>query len=246
MSPTRCGGSNSVVARAEADVYDGNPDAIIVGAGPAGLACAVTMRAAGLSVTVLEKADSVGSVWRRHYDRLHLHTDRKHSGLPGMAMPQTYPAYPSREQMVDVSRKLCRALRYPAGFQHDGVAHPARGRAMARGDRRKARSPRPWWSLRPASPTRRIAVMAGLGSLSRLGHPQQRLSQSRALCGQARAGGRLRQFRRRDRARSRQCRRRCRAGGSRPGADLAARSAGLSDPVVGDSVPALARAAGRS
>jgi cation diffusion facilitator CzcD-associated flavoprotein CzcO len=77
-----------------------NPDAIIVGAGPAGLACAVTMRAAGLDVTLLEKADSVGSVWRRHYDRLHLHTDRKRSGLPGMEMPRTYPLYPSRMQVV--------------------------------------------------------------------------------------------------------------------------------------------------
>jgi cation diffusion facilitator CzcD-associated flavoprotein CzcO len=59
------------------------------------------MRAAGLDVIVVEKADSVGSVWRRHYDRLHLHTDRKHSGLPGMDMPQTYPLYPTRGQLVD-------------------------------------------------------------------------------------------------------------------------------------------------
>jgi cation diffusion facilitator CzcD-associated flavoprotein CzcO len=77
------------------------PGAIVVGAGPAGLACAVTMRAAGLNVTILEKADRVGSVWRRHYDRLHLHTDRKHSGLPGLVMPRTFPLYPAREQVVE-------------------------------------------------------------------------------------------------------------------------------------------------
>jgi hypothetical protein len=75
-------------------------DAIIIGAGPAGLACAATMRAAGLNVAVLEKADSVGAVWLRHYDRLHLHTDRNHSALPDMAMPPDYPPYPSRGQMV--------------------------------------------------------------------------------------------------------------------------------------------------
>jgi cation diffusion facilitator CzcD-associated flavoprotein CzcO len=78
-----------------------NPDAIIVGAGPAGLACAMTMRGAGLNITVLEKAANVGSVWRRHYDRLHLHTDRKRSGLPGMGMPRTYPLYPSRKQLIE-------------------------------------------------------------------------------------------------------------------------------------------------
>lgn len=78
-----------------------NPDAIIVGAGPAGLACAAMMKARGLDVAVLEKADRVGAVWRRHYDRLHLHTDRKHSGLAGFAMPATYPLYPSRAQVVD-------------------------------------------------------------------------------------------------------------------------------------------------
>jgi cation diffusion facilitator CzcD-associated flavoprotein CzcO len=77
------------------------PEAIIVGAGPAGLASAMAMRAAGIEVAVFEKAGCVGAVWRRHYDRLHLHTDRKHSGLPGMAMPPAYPTYPSRLQVVE-------------------------------------------------------------------------------------------------------------------------------------------------
>ncbi|GGY17098.1 dimethylaniline monooxygenase [Rhodanobacter panaciterrae] len=76
-------------------------DAIIVGAGPAGLACAASMRELNLQAVILEKADAVAPVWRRHYDRLHLHTDRGHSGLPGMTMPRTYPRYPSRAQVVD-------------------------------------------------------------------------------------------------------------------------------------------------
>jgi cation diffusion facilitator CzcD-associated flavoprotein CzcO len=77
------------------------PDAIVVGAGPAGLACAATMGAKGLKVAVLEKAGHVGSSWRHHYDRLHLHTDRNHSGLPGMEMPSAFSLYPSRAQVVE-------------------------------------------------------------------------------------------------------------------------------------------------
>jgi cation diffusion facilitator CzcD-associated flavoprotein CzcO len=66
-------------------------DAIVVGAGPAGLAAAACMRVRGLSPII---PDAVGSVWRRHYDRLHLHTDRGHSGLPGLPMPSSYGRYP--------------------------------------------------------------------------------------------------------------------------------------------------------
>ncbi|MEO6800867.1 MAG: NAD(P)/FAD-dependent oxidoreductase [Rhodanobacter sp.] len=77
-----------------------DPDAVIVGAGPAGLACAATLSQRGLKPVILEKADTVGAVWRRHYERLHLHTDRGHSALPGLPMPRSYPRYPSRAQVV--------------------------------------------------------------------------------------------------------------------------------------------------
>ena len=48
-----------------------------------------------------KKTDAVGAVWRRHYDRLHLHTDRVRSGLPGLPMPKAYGRYPSRAQVVE-------------------------------------------------------------------------------------------------------------------------------------------------
>jgi cation diffusion facilitator CzcD-associated flavoprotein CzcO len=76
------------------------PQAIIIGGGPAGLACAVALRQAGIAALILEKSDSVSANWRGHYDRLHLHTHRRHSGLPGRPMPASYPPYPSRDQVI--------------------------------------------------------------------------------------------------------------------------------------------------
>jgi cation diffusion facilitator CzcD-associated flavoprotein CzcO len=76
-------------------------DAIIISAGPAGLAAAAALRARGLNTAILEKSDAVGAVWRRHYDRLHLHTDRARSALPGLPIPKAYGRYPSRAQVVE-------------------------------------------------------------------------------------------------------------------------------------------------
>lgn len=74
---------------------------VVVGAGPAGLAVAACAKAAGFDPLVLERSPAVGAAWRRHYDRLHLHTNKGLSYLPGLKFPRTYPRYPSRQQVVD-------------------------------------------------------------------------------------------------------------------------------------------------
>ncbi|MGP0093615.1 MAG: NAD(P)-binding protein, partial [Xanthobacteraceae bacterium] len=71
-------------------------EAVIIGAGPAGLASAQQLLAVGVRPLIFDKADAVGAVWRRHYDRLHLHTPRSLSALPGLPIPATYGRYPSR------------------------------------------------------------------------------------------------------------------------------------------------------
>lgn len=72
----------------------------IIGAGPAGLATAAALRAKGVSSVVLERSDSVASSWRGHYDRLHLHTVRWLSGLPGMAIPRAEGDWVSRDGVI--------------------------------------------------------------------------------------------------------------------------------------------------
>ena len=74
---------------------------LIVGAGPAGLAVAGRMRQAGLEFVIIEKSDRVGDAWHRHYDRLHLHTVKHLSQLPGLDFPEQYPRYVPRKELAD-------------------------------------------------------------------------------------------------------------------------------------------------
>lgn len=75
-------------------------DVVIVGAGPAGLAAAATLRARGTDATILERAEHVGEQWRTRYDRLHLHTIRWLSNLPGYRIPREFGRWVARDQFV--------------------------------------------------------------------------------------------------------------------------------------------------
>ncbi len=81
------GGVYVGVVRQRSTPEDPYVDVYVIGAGPAGLAVAATLRERGLRAAVLDRGTSVGDSWRRHYDRLHLHTPRELSGLPGAADP---------------------------------------------------------------------------------------------------------------------------------------------------------------
>ncbi|MGW6011327.1 flavin-containing monooxygenase [Streptomyces sp. NPDC055210] len=72
----------------------------VIGGGPGGLAAAHALRALGVRAVVLEKSDRVGASWRRHYDRLRLHTTRRLSGLPGLPMPRSFGRWVARDNVV--------------------------------------------------------------------------------------------------------------------------------------------------
>jgi putative flavoprotein involved in K+ transport len=72
----------------------------VVGAGPAGLACAAMLQLSGERVVVLER-EQIGAAWTTRYDRLHLHTVRGLSCLPGYRIPRAFGKWPSRERVLE-------------------------------------------------------------------------------------------------------------------------------------------------
>lgn len=84
---------------APTDITEDRP-VYVIGGGPGGLAAAAALRAQGVRAVVLEKSGDVGASWRRHYDRLHLHTTRRWSALPGLPMPRRFGRWVSRDDVV--------------------------------------------------------------------------------------------------------------------------------------------------
>lgn len=75
-------------------------DVIVIGAGPAGLAVGACLKAEGFAPHLIEREATVGSAWRRHYDRLALHTDKRRSSLPHHPLPASAPRYVPRAEVV--------------------------------------------------------------------------------------------------------------------------------------------------
>jgi putative flavoprotein involved in K+ transport len=101
----------------------------VIGGGPGGLATAYALRAQGIRAVVLEKSDQVGASWRRHYDRLHLHTTRRLSGLPGLTMPRRFGRWVSRDDVVRYLEKYAEVheLEIVTGVEVSRVERSADG-----------------------------------------------------------------------------------------------------------------------
>jgi cation diffusion facilitator CzcD-associated flavoprotein CzcO len=73
---------------------------VIIGAGPAGISAALSLKDKGIPPLLVDRADAVAASWRGRYDRLKLNTGRQFSHLPGRRYPKGTPVYPTRDQVV--------------------------------------------------------------------------------------------------------------------------------------------------
>ncbi|HVD00273.1 MAG TPA: NAD(P)/FAD-dependent oxidoreductase [Candidatus Dormibacteraeota bacterium] len=121
----------------------------VVGGGPAGLATAGALHQRGIGSRVLEAGSSVGTSWRNHYDRLHLHTVRSLSALPGRPIPREMGRWVARGDL----------LRYLEDYAREQALEVETGIEVTRVDRRDR-----GWLLRTSGGDRAaVAVVIATG-----------------------------------------------------------------------------------
>jgi putative flavoprotein involved in K+ transport len=82
-------------------VPDGPLDALVIGAGQAGLATDYHLKRKGLDLHIVEQLVRIGDSWRKRYESLALFTPRNLSALPGLPLAGDPDGYPSREEFAD-------------------------------------------------------------------------------------------------------------------------------------------------
>ena len=88
-----------------AAVDDRSDRYLIIGAGPAGMLAARSLRAAGIPYDHVDKNPDVGGIWDIRnewspmYESAHFISSKKVSHLPGFPMPDDYPDYPNHRQI---------------------------------------------------------------------------------------------------------------------------------------------------
>jgi cation diffusion facilitator CzcD-associated flavoprotein CzcO len=75
-------------------------DVVIIGAGPAGVSAALSLKDRGLRPVLIDRADNVAASWRSRYDRIKLNTGRQFSHLPGRPYPRGTSLFPTRNDVV--------------------------------------------------------------------------------------------------------------------------------------------------
>jgi putative flavoprotein involved in K+ transport len=91
------------------DIYD----AIVIGAGQAGLATGYHLKQAGLRFVILEAGRRPGGSWPRYYDSLTLFSPARYSGLPGLPFPGDPERYPTRDEVVSYLKDYARHFDLP-------------------------------------------------------------------------------------------------------------------------------------
>ena len=105
---------------------------VIVGAGPTGLSTAAALSRRGIDALVLDRDDQIGGSWARRYERLHLHTIRRFSGLAHQRIPRSYPRYLSKDEYASYLAGYAERFRLRVSLGESVTAIRPRAHAVNR------------------------------------------------------------------------------------------------------------------
>lgn len=93
-------------------------DAIVIGAGQAGLATGFHLQQAGMRFVILDASDEAGGSWKHYYRSLRLFSPARFSSLPGLPFPGRPDAYPSRDETVAYLKRYAAEHQLPVLGRH--------------------------------------------------------------------------------------------------------------------------------
>ena len=88
-------------------------DAIIIGAGQAGLSIGREMQKAGYDFLILDSAKEIGASWLKRWDSLKLFTPTEYNHLQDLEFPMENGAYPDKYQVADYFKKYVEHFNLP-------------------------------------------------------------------------------------------------------------------------------------
>ncbi|TSA87479.1 NAD(P)/FAD-dependent oxidoreductase [Deinococcus detaillensis] len=106
-------------------------DAVVIGAGAAGLAAAYGVQRRGLRFVVLEAGQAATGAWPAYYDSLKLFTPARHSALPGLPFSGSPQRYPGRDEMSAYLQAYAAYFAFPVEFGADVAKVQKRGRLFS-------------------------------------------------------------------------------------------------------------------
>ncbi|MEX1294863.1 MAG: FAD-dependent oxidoreductase [Candidatus Limnocylindrales bacterium] len=98
-------------------------DVVVIGGGQNGLAAGYHLARAGIDHVILERAPTVGDVWRSRYDSLTLYSPARFDALPGLPFPLEPMDFPTGRQMADYLETYAEHLGLPVltGVEVEGL-----------------------------------------------------------------------------------------------------------------------------
>ena len=98
-------------------------ETIIIGGGQQGLAAGYYLSRHGRSSVILDANERIGDAWRKRWDSLRLFTPTNFSRLPGMKLPESAGAYPTKDAMADYLESYANRFELPVrtGIEVDGL-----------------------------------------------------------------------------------------------------------------------------